>query len=143
MRFKTGVNMMKKFIVSLVIFMNINYFCNAQDANSKKIDSLQVEYFNKELGLSEEESAMFWPVYKNYKNEIRSTRKESESDPIALEEKILNIRKKYRNDFKKILESEERVNKVYVLEKSFRDMLRDELLKRQSKDEGDDDANNE
>lgn len=143
MRFKPGVNMMKKFIVLLVVFININYFCNAQDANSKKIDSLQIEYFNKELELSQEESDKFWPVYNTYKNEIKNTRKESESDPIVLEEKILNIRKKYRGDFKKILESEDRVNKVYVLEKSFRDMLRDELLKRQSKDEEGKDSDDE
>ncbi len=81
------------------------------------------------------ESEKFWPIYNNYKNEIKTARQDSESDPIALEEKILNIRKKYKGDFKKILENEDRVNKVYVLEKNFREMLRNELLDRQSKDE--------
>lgn len=136
MRFKKSLNMKKKFTVLLVIFININYFCyaQAQEGNSKKIDSLQIEYFTKELVLTTEESGKFWPVYNNYKNEIKSVRKENETDPIALEEKILNIRKKYKNDFQKILESEDRVNKVYVLEKNFREMLRNELLDRQSKD---------
>lgn len=128
--------MKKKLSVLLVILLNINYFCyaQAQEANSKKVDSLQVAYFTEKLALTPDESEKFWPVYNNYKNEIKVVRKDSESDPIALEEKILNIRKKYKNDFKKILETDDRVNKVYVLEKDFRDMLRNELLDRQTKD---------
>ncbi|CAA9524070.1 MAG: hypothetical protein AVDCRST_MAG96-3089 [uncultured Segetibacter sp.] len=122
----------------------MNYFCYAQasDGYSKKIDSLQAEYFTKELVLNTEESEQFWPVYNNYKNEIRTVRKENETDPIALEEKILNIRKKYKYDFKKILVDENRANKVYVLEKSFREMRRNEILDRQSKDEGTKDEDN-
>lgn len=136
MRFKKGLNMKIKSTVLLVVLLNINYFCYAQtqDGNSKRIDSLQIEYFTKELILKPEESEQFWPVYNSYKNEIKSARKENESDAIALEETILNIRKKFKNDFKRILEDDERVNKVYVLEKNFREMLRNELLDRQSKD---------
>jgi len=137
--------MRKKLTVLLAIFLHLNYFSYAQvpqEGYSKKIDSLQTEYFTKELVLTPEESDKFWPVYNNYKNEIKSTRKESESDPIASEEKILNVRKKYKNDFKKILDDDDRVNKVYVLDKSFRDMLREELLKRQSKGDEDKDAGN-
>ncbi len=128
--------MKKKLGVLLAILISINYICygQAQEANSKKVDSLQVAFFNEKLALTPDESDKFWPVYNNYKNEIKDARKESESDPIALEEKLLNIRKKYKNDFKKILDSDDRVNKVYVLEKDFREMLRNELLDRQSKD---------
>src|SRR4051794_22543343 len=128
--------MKKKLTVLLVILLNINYFCHAQaqEANSKRVDSLQVAYFNEKLSLTPEESEEFWPVYNNYKAEIKAARTENESDPIALEEKILNIRKKYKNDFKKILGNDERGNKVYILEKDFREMLRNELLDRQTKD---------
>lgn len=136
--------MKKKFTVLLVVLLNISYFCfsQAQEGISKKVDSLQVEYFTKELALTPDESQKFWPVYNNYKSEIKTVRKESESDPIALEEKILNIRKKYKGDFKKILDNDDRVNKVFVLEKSFREMLRNELLDRQSKGEGNKDPEN-
>ena len=129
---------MKKYLsVLLVIFLNMSHFSRAQtqEGYSKKIDSLQIDYITKELVLTTAESQKFWPIYTNYKNEIKTVRKEIESDPIALEEKILNIRKKYKYDFKQILEGEDRVNKVYVLEKRFREMLRNELLERQSKGE--------
>lgn len=136
--------MKKKVAVLLAIILNINYFCysQAQEGMSKKVDSLQVEYFTKELTLTSDESQKFWPVYKSYKSDIKDVRKESENDPIVLEEKVLNIRKKYKEDFKKILESDDRVNKVFVLEKTFRDLLRNELLDRQSKGDGSKDPDN-
>jgi hypothetical protein len=128
--------MKKKLSILLAILLNINYFCYAQapESNSKKIDSLQTVYFTEKLVLTPDESDKFWPIYNNYKSEIKTVKKENESDRIAVEEKILNVRKKYKIDFKKILEDDERVNKVYVLEKEFRDMLRDELIDRQTKD---------
>ena len=128
--------MKKKLSILLAILLNINYFCyvQAQEVNSKKIDSLQSVYFTEKLVLTPDESEKFWPVYSNYKNEIKTVKKENESDRIAAEEKILNVRKKYKVDFKKILGDDDRVNKVYVLEKEFRDMLRDELIDRQTKD---------
>lgn len=128
--------MKKKLGILLAILLNINYFCHvqAQEVNSKKIDSLQSVYFTEKLVLTPDESEKFWPVYNSYKNEIKTVKKENETDRIATEEKVLNVRKKYKVDFKKILEDDERVNKVYVLEKEFRDMLRDELIDRQTKD---------
>lgn len=117
--------------------LNINYFCyvSAQDPNAKKAETLQTAYFTKELVLTPDEASKFWPVYGDYKNEIKDVSKDEGTDPIALEEKVLNIRKKYKADFKKVLGSDDRVNKVYILEKNFRQMLRDELLDRRSSKE--------
>jgi hypothetical protein len=127
--------MEKKFALVLAILVSINYFCYSQppESNFKKADSVQVEYLTKELALTSEESAKFWPVYNSYRNEIKSIRKENKSDQIALEEQVLNIRKKYKDDFKKILGSDERVNKLFVSEKNFKEMLRKELIKRHIK----------
>ena len=90
----------------------------------------------KELQLTSEESEKLWPVYNNYRNEIKAIRKEDQTDQIILEEKVLNIRKKYKDDFKSILGTDERVNKLFVAEKNFREMLRKELIKRNIKREG-------
>jgi hypothetical protein len=126
--------MKKKLTLILVVFININYFCYSQPPqNVKRADSLQVEYLTKELALTPEESEKLWPVYNSYKNEIKSIRKENQSDQIEIEEKVLNIRKKYKDDFKTILGSDERVNKLFVAEKNFKEMLRKELIKRHVK----------
>jgi len=137
MRCKPAFNMKKKFTLILVVFLNISYFCFAQGSQStKKADSVQVEYLTKELQLTSEESEKLWPVYNNYRNEIKAIRKEDQNDQIILEEKVLNIRKKYKDDFKSILGTDERVNKLFVAEKNFREMLRKELIKRNIKREG-------
>ena len=59
-----------------------------------------------------------------------------QEDPLALEEEILNIRKKYKSDFKKVLESDERVNKMFVAEQTFKEILRRELMNRRMKNQG-------
>lgn len=137
MKCKLTFDMGKKFTLILALFININYFCFAQGSQSKtKADTVQVEYLKKELQLTPEESEKLWPVYSNYRNEIKAIRKEDQNDQIVLEEKVLNIRKKYKDDFKSILGTDERVNKLFVAEKNFREMLRKELIKRNIRREG-------
>ena len=123
--------MKKRISLLLAIFINISYFCYSQvgEGNNKKAEALQIAYLTKELSLTAEESQKFWPVYNNYTAEIKSARKDKE-DQLALEEKVLNTRKKYKDEFKRILGSDDRVNQLFVAEKNFRDILRKELIKR-------------
>src|SRR6476620_1880318 len=86
---------------------------------------------NKELNLTPEEAQKFWPVYNNYFKEIRQARKSYQNDEVAIEEKVVEIRKKYKDNYKSILKSDGRVNKVYVSEKNLRDLLKKELQNRQ------------
>jgi hypothetical protein len=123
--------MKKRFTLILVLFINNYYFCFSQPPQDiKRADSVQIEYLTKELELTPDESEKLRPVYNSYKNEIRNIRKEEKADQIVLEEKVLNVRKKYKDDFKVILGSDERVNKLFIAEKNFTEMLRKELLKR-------------
>lgn len=124
--------MKKKLIIVLALLININYFCYSQPPGEgfKKAQALLEEYITKELSLSPEESQKLKPVYRNYFFEIRDARKDNNNNPLATDEKLLNIRKKYKEDFKRILGSEERVNKLLLAEKNFRDILRKELIQR-------------
>lgn len=124
--------MKKKWILLLVIFVNISYICysQVQEGSVKKVKSVQNEYFTKELVLTSEEGEKFWPLYKSYKSEIRAARKEFKADQIVLEEKVLNIRKKYKAEFKNVLGSDDRVNKLFVVERNFKEILKQELLQR-------------
>ena len=124
--------MLKKIILLLVLFINISYFCYSQHNDRKfhNIETAVTTFLTTELSLTPEESQKFFPVYKNYFEELRAARQETQNDQIALEEKVLGIRKKYKDDFKKILGSDDRVNKVFLSEKKFREILRKELMKR-------------
>jgi hypothetical protein len=130
--------MKNKVIIILALFINISYICLAQPQNGRggKAEAVLTEFLTKELNLSPDETQRLKPVYRNYVVDIRQARKDIESDPIATEERILNTRKKYREEFKKILGSDERVNKLLLAEKHFREILRKELIQRRLNKEG-------
>jgi hypothetical protein len=124
--------MKKKITLLLAIWINISYICLAQPSGgqSPRAEELQKTYLTKELSLTPEESPKFFSTYKNYRNEIRATRKDKGDDELEFEESVLAVRKKYKPEFKSILGSDERVNKIFVAEKNFKEILRKELLKR-------------
>src|SRR5438105_8996602 len=125
---------MKKIVIILSLLFLHNYFCVGKtrpDTGDNKIEGLKETYMNKELNLTPEEGQKFWPVYRNYFKEIRQAKKNYGNDEMAFEEKVVEIRKKYKNNFKKILNSDDRVNRVYVSEKNLRDLLKKELQNRQ------------
>ncbi|MCY7420528.1 MAG: hypothetical protein LH478_02165 [Chitinophagaceae bacterium] len=122
---------MKKILLLTLFLLNINYFCYSQAENRRNnIEAIQIAYLTRDLSLSVEEAQKFWPVYNEYRDELLAVRKEVRNDEVLFEEKVLNIRKKYKTDFKKVLGTDQRVNQVFVAEKSFRELLRKELMKR-------------
>ena len=122
---------MKKILLLTLFLLNINYFCYSQVQNRKNnIEARQIAYLTRELSLSPDEAQKFWPIYNEYRDELLAVRKEIRDDEIMFEEKVVNIRKKYKTDFKKVLETDLRVNQVFLAEKSFRELLRKELMKR-------------
>ncbi len=95
-------------------------------------ESLKVAYITKELNLTIAEAEKFWPVYNAYQAEIKKAKKDNiqNPDPLVLEEQVLNIRKKFKDSFKKVLGSDERANKLFIAENEFGKMIRKEWQKR-------------
>ena len=123
---------MKKifFIISL-LFLH-NYFCVAQtQSDDSRVEDIKIAYMNRELNLTPEEAHKFWPVYNNYFSEIKQARKQYMNDEVAFEERVVQIRKKYKDNFRGILNSDARANKVFVSEKNLRDLFKKELQNRQ------------
>ena len=121
---------MKKLVLFLAFVLGASYFCVAQPPKGEKVQAIYVAYATKELNLTAEEAQKFWPVYNQYLEEMKKARQENKSDELAFEEKALSIRKKYKPEFKKVLNDDVRVNKVFVMEKNFREMLRKEIQNR-------------
>ena len=116
---------MKKlyFILALII---VTSFAKAQDeqASVKKqqdIEALKVAFISKELELTPDEAQKFWPVYNQYSKEIKATRLDN-PDVLDRDEKILNLRKNYKEQFTKIL-GPQRVNNMYNAEGRFHQLL--------------------
>ena len=99
----------------------------------QRLESLQVAYLTRELALTPEEAQQFWPVYEKYKKEIKTsfTNNTGQVDPLERQQKMLDIRKKYRDEFAKSL-GKERANKVFNSADRFREMVKHAAEKRRN-----------
>ncbi|MEO6357787.1 MAG: hypothetical protein ABIU77_26950 [Ferruginibacter sp.] len=117
---------MKK-LYFLLVFITVTGLAKAQDeqdfANKKQadIEALKVAFISKELALTPQEAQQFWPVYNQYSNELAATKIDN-PDVLERDEKVLNLRKSYRDRFTKIL-GPQRVNNMYNAEGRFRQLL--------------------
>ena len=97
----------------------------------EKLQAMEVAYLTRELNLSPEDAQKFWPIFNKYREEVRGVWGDRTiSDPLDRQQKVLNIRKQYRNDFSRLL-SPDRANRVFPTEDQFRQLVRREFLKRQ------------
>jgi hypothetical protein len=111
---------MKRILYILGLFMAITTASYAQedDGNGAKIQERMNEYVQKRLGLSKAEAEKFSPVFKDYFNELRKTNTEFKGDRLVLQKKIVDVRLKYRNQFKNIV-GEKKSNDVFNYERDF------------------------
>ena len=98
----------------------------------ERIEALKVAFITKQLQLTSQEAQKFWPVYNGYENEMKSMvrdHRQKGGSEIELEEKILNMHKKYKPDFLKVI-SEDKFNKLMTAERAWGELLRKELQRR-------------
>lgn len=119
------------FIIGMIF-----WFANcglAQDVNKRdagRLEAYKIAYLTRRLNLSTDEAQKFWPIYNKYINEIRHIKQQHRSlDEITFEEKVVNIRKRYKNEFGHAL-PKERVNQFFKADKEFNNYLRKELQER-------------
>lgn len=131
----------KYFLVVLFIFSL--YLCDAQMLSGRrgKLETIKMSYITKKLNLSDKEARNFWVIYPQYLKDLSAVRRNNSNDEIQLEEQVLAVRKKYRDEMLPILKDPQRVNSVFTLEKNYREMLRDELRKRMYADSSKDSLN--
>ena len=99
---------------------------------SEKVEALKIAFLTQKLQLTSAEAEKFWPVYNQYEDEIQSVRKDNKtSDMLEGEQRLLDIRKKYRGSFEKILGAQ-KINTLYSAEKEFRSILIKRLKERRN-----------
>ncbi len=118
---------MKKIILILLFAVCGFTVVKAQDeVNEKKaerIEALKIAFITQKLQLTTEEARNFWPVYGQYENELKQTLgNNNNGDALDNEERLLNIRKKYKFQFVKVL-GQPRMNKLFNSEREFRGAL--------------------
>jgi hypothetical protein len=109
---------------------------NGARPSKENVEALKVAFITKYLNLNAEEAQTFWPSYNACFEDLKKARQEKNEDVLAFEEASLNIKKKYKNDFKKALGSDERVNKAMGADRAFMSMIKDELQNRRGENGG-------
>lgn len=97
---------------------------------AQTIEALKTAYITKDLNLTPEEAQKFWPVYNGFAEEVKKARADHKDDDIAFEEKRVAIMKKYRENFRHILSNDDRVKRCFKAERSFHQLLRNEIVRR-------------
>lgn len=104
-------------LVVAFLCLPLNGYAQDNSDNQDKIKSMQAVFFAEQLQLTPKEAQDFWPLYSNYRDEIKNINQqmrniESEgslspeqklSKKNQLEEQKLSVSKKYQEQFKKVL----------------------------------------
>lgn len=156
---------MKKVILFIVLMFSIGAFAQApingkkgemleqRKDQRKKLDSLKMDFINKNLELTADEQTKFWPIYNEMNKKMReankkqnqlrleiknSTETATEADLKAkiealqnAEQEKLNVKKDYSPKIAAIITWKKSL-KLVSLERQFRDKLKEELEKRKA-----------
>jgi hypothetical protein len=107
------------YIASLITFFHIASFAQeGEGKNAEKMRQRMSEYIQNGLKISKPESERFSPVFIDYFNALRKTSQQYRGDRLMLQQKIAELRLRYRDQFKPIL-GEQRSNNVFVYERKF------------------------
>ena len=134
-----------KWIWSLLVGIALFSSVHAQPPQNRlqHIESVKVAFITQKLDLKTQEAEKFWPVYHNYQKEINGLIKqkrqsrlnqdrnadEALDSELEFEGRLLEIRKKYKQEFSKVIPSE-KVLMLYKAEREFREHLIKELKER-------------
>lgn len=134
-----------KYIFTIICFLFISQKSTVAQSNFQAIESEKIAYISKELKLTPNEAARFFPVYNLYNKEMwelkkakRGFYKENKNsnalqsnrrDVIAFDSKEVEIKKSYRSEFTKII-GQSRASEFFQVEEDFFNKLRSRLQNR-------------
>ena len=104
----------------------------SQMERGEKIESLRIAYITKQLQLSPDEAKVFWPVYNIYEQEMKTLlqdHRQKGGSELDFQEKKLNLRKRYKAEFVKVI-SEAKFDRLIQVEEAWGDLLRKEIQRR-------------
>ncbi len=130
---------MKKIFAFTILLISITCIAFAQEQlpdpkQEEKIQSLEIAFISRKLNLTPEEAQRFWPIYNEYKKDVRQVSMNEKKNPneIDREQKILDVRKKYSDRFVGVI-GQPRMNKFFQSEREFRGVLLNQLKNRPNK----------
>ena len=112
-----------KRILYLFTFLFVLTTASFAQEEGERMQNLMREYIQKRLNLSKSEADRFAPVFLDYFNEQRKVNQQYKGDPLVQQQKIVDLRLRYREQFKNIM-GEKCSNDVFNYERDFVDEVR-------------------
>src|ERR1043165_1263592 len=103
----------------------------SQGNREDRIESLRIAYISQKLNLTPQEAQNFWPVYNQFRGDLKTLRQNFKGGPggeltaeqqLDFEQKKLDLKKKYKNQFEGAL-GKDKVNQLYNIERDFQQQL--------------------
>jgi len=129
---------------------------NISEEKRKKIESQKIAFITKALDLSSEEAQVFWPVYNDFSDEMKTIRKKRREvfskarknrssltekeigiiidERLKMEQETLDLKVKYNKEFQKVI-SNKQISALYHAEEEFKKELLRRIKKGKDKDQ--------
>lgn len=131
---------MKKYILFLVAIILATAAANAQkgrETRFQQIESAKIAYITNHLELTPTEAQKFFPIYNEYREEMREIMHANRSNKnnkepslgIEFDSKVLACKKKYHARFSTVV-SASKASRFFQVEREFREQLFKELENR-------------
>ncbi len=127
---------MKQFLLIAAFITGSFFTANAQDVQpvdenlkQERIQALYVAYVTKQLELTPEDAQKFWPAHTQFENEIKGVNKDL--PVLEKQQAILNIKKKYQENFNRILGTK-RCERFFKMREDFNRKLLERIRKQRA-----------
>lgn len=132
---------MKRYILTFFILFLVlgSSIAQTQESRFQQIEAAKVAYITKQLQLSPAEAQKFFPIYNQYRNEIRQISyekrgkntnfKRGQVNELEFDSQILACKKKYRERFATVIPAA-KASRFFEVEREFRETLFKELENR-------------
>lgn len=125
---------MKKLLLILAVTIGSLSVAKAQEdlpedgaKRKEKIKALYIAFISERLQLTPDEAQKFWPVHTQFTNEMEAVKKDL--PPLEAEQAKLNIKKKYQDNFIKIL-GPQKSDRFFKTESEFKQKLVEMIRKK-------------
>lgn len=132
---------MKRYIPTFIIllFFAGSSIAQSQESRFQQIEAAKVAYITKQLQLSPSEAQKFFPIYNEYRREMRQIShekrgknanfKRGQVNELEFDSQILACKKKYRERFATVIPAA-KASRFFEIEREFRETLFKELKNR-------------
>ncbi len=125
---------LKYIFTTFCLIFTLQLTSYAQPRNFEAIESEKIAYITKELKLTPAEAQRFFPLYNKYNEEmwnLRQEKRREKSDIISFDAKEVELKKKYRTEYSKVI-GQARASQFFQVVEDFNELLRSTLQNRQN-----------